>query len=153
MSKKVYKVIKFYKINPFKKLNIVGSLKTAMKDLTPLAYYLYTLLLFADNKDFTPSIKYISLLLDITQTYTKTLLEELVNKGYVVLRQVGKETHFIVYYDNLDSLITGAYHNKEELEKITYKKNYKRAYNRAIKSLQKKKIELEQSRKGELDDE
>ena len=107
-----YKVIKLYKINPFKKINIVGSLKMAMKDLTPLSYYLYNLLLFADSKDFSPSYKVIASLLEISLGVAKTLVEELREKGYVVIRKVGKETHFIVYYDSLDSLINGDYKKK-----------------------------------------
>lgn len=151
MAMKTYRVIKFYKINPFKRLNVVGSLKVAMKDLTPLAYYLYNLLLFADKKDFSPSYLYLSKLLDITIAYTKILISELTEKGYVVIRKADKETHFIVYYDNLDSLITGEYHKKEEFDKLTYKRKYDRAFKRAVNSLEKKQKELEVRRKGELD--
>lgn len=144
-----YQVIKFYKINPFKRLNITGSLKVAMKDLTPLAYYLYCLLLFADKKAFSPSYSYLSKLLDISIAYTKLLVSELTEKGYVIIRKADKEIHFIVYYDNLDSLITGEYHKKEEFEKITYKRKYNRAYKRAVSSLEKKRKEFEEKRRGE----
>lgn len=142
-------MIKLYKVNPFKRLNVVGSLKMAMKDLTPIAYYLYNLLLFADKKDFSPSYLYLSKLLNTTQAYIKLLIDELVQKGYVIIRNAGNETHLIVYYDNLDSLITGSYRKKEELEKITYKTKYDKAYKRAINSLEKKQREFEQKRKEE----
>lgn len=141
-----YKVIKLYKINPFKKINIVGSLKMAMKDLTPLSYYLYNLLLFADNKDFNPSYKIIASLLEVSLDIAKTLVEELREKGYVVIRKVGKETHFIVYYDSLDSLINGDYKKKDIFERSSLQKNYNRAYKNALRALERKKKKLEQER-------
>lgn len=141
-----YKVIKLYKINPFKKINIVGSLKMAMKDLTPLSYYLYNLLLFADSKDFSPSYKVIASLLEISLEVAKTLVEELREKGYVVIRKVGKQTHFIIYYDSLDSLINGEYKKKDIFERATLQKNYNKAYKNALRSLERKKKKLEQER-------
>lgn len=141
-KKQVYKVIKMYKASPTKRLNILGSIKVAMKDLTPLAFWLYQLFLFAE-KEIQPSYAYICSLLNVSKEYAKKLVEELVVKGYVIIRNVENETHFIVYYDNLDSIITGAFKRKPEIEKFDYRKKYDLAYKRAIKSLEKKKKEIE----------
>jgi len=142
-----YKVVRLYKASPTKKLNIVGSLMVAMKDLTPLALWLYQLFLFAE-KDISPSYAFISNLLNCSISYSKTLVEELLVKGYVAIRKVGSETHFIVYYDNLDNIITGQYKKKPSFEKDNYRRKYNRAYKRAVKALETKQKELEMKRNG-----
>ena len=58
----------------------------AMKDLTPLALWLYQLFLFAE-KDISPSYAFISNLLNCSISYSKTLVEELLVKGYVAIRK------------------------------------------------------------------
>lgn len=145
MAKAKYQIIKLYKVNPFRKLNVPGSLKTAMKDLSPLAYYLYSLLLFADKEKFSPSYAYISRLLDITPNYAKLLFEELMLKGYVIMRRANNQVHLIVYYDNIDNLITGNYRKTDEFDKADHVRKYNSAYRRAVKSLEKK---LENKRNG-----
>ena len=147
MARRKYQTIRMYKASPTKRLNILGSIKVAMKDLTPLALWIYQLFLFADKK-IEPSYNYISKLLNVSREYAKTIIDELVMKGYVVIRKVGNETHFIVYYDNLDSIITGEFRKKPELEKIDYKRKYDRAYKRAIKAVEKKQKEMEMRRNG-----
>lgn len=149
-KRKVYKVIRLYKVNIRKRVNIAGSLAVAMKDLTPLAFWIYCLLLFA-NKEFEPSNKNISRLLGTTTNLTKVFIDELVVKGYVAIRSVKNEIHFIVYYDNLDSIINGSYRNKPEYERFTYQRNYDQAQKKALQALERRKKKLEEER-GKVDE-
>ena len=64
----------------------------------------------------------------------------------LLLGKVGSETHFIVYYDNLDNIITGAY-KKPSFEKDNYRKKYNRAYKRAVKALETKQKEIGDEKK------
>lgn len=141
-----FKVVRFFKVGVNKKLDIDASLKQALKDLTPFAYYIYSVLLFADKPDFKPSINFFSTLLEIRHTWTKKFIDELKEKGYVIIRQVDKEVHFIVYYDNLDSIISGSYKHNVGVKQSMSRKVYKKAYNGALKSLERNKKRLEQER-------
>ena len=91
-----FKVVRFFKVGVNKKLDIDASLKQALKDLTPFAYYYLFIACCCLPTSLTlnrVSI-FFSTLLEIRHTWTKKFIDELKEKGYVIIRQVDKESSF-----------------------------------------------------------
>ena len=153
--KKLYSKSALFHIGSTKKKpDITASLHDAIKQLTPTAYWLYSFLLFQDKKTFQPSINYLAYTTGLTTELVRTFLNELVYKGYLVLRQTRGEIHYIVYYQNLDSII---FQGKKGLKNKgvkpqTLKKRddlpYKKAQEKANAILQKKYEQVKKD-KGE----